>query len=102
MCTLRGKNCEEDDGEDCGDTDADDEHNEGDKDRRQEVVKMQQLEIRSVNITSLLGSQEILAEMQGHLIFLQETAATKAMARKVVRELKRKGGGCLCPPSRTR
>ena len=67
------------------DSDADDENKEGDKYWRQEIVKVQQLETRSVNITSLLGCLEILAEMQGHLIFLQETAATKAMAKNAAK-----------------
>ena len=44
--------------------------------------------IKSINITALTTSTEILATMKGHLIFLQETAATEAVAKKCAKYLR--------------
>ena len=56
------------------------------------------IDIQSLNITSLSANTELLAKMSGHLIFLQELAATKAMVKKSAKYLREMGWKIYASP----
>ena len=94
---IYGETHHEEEGEEPQESEVEEEREVGHREEREQEEREEKgedyedVEVDSVNVTSLLGSVDMLAKMKAHIIFLQETAATKAMAKKAARALRKKG-----------